>query len=270
MNVSDNVDADQNSIAFSIEINKQDLHYLQQEFYNDLTIILNYSMVSNTTNDIENIKKVNIYYCKLVLCRIEYFKKLISFNGIIKDTITLDLNYKTIIMLINYLEGKDIINDIYFDNIIELWEFAHEILEIKLIKICYKFITTNLEEIIKHFDFVAICQKIVLYFDSYPKKDFVIDIRILFSNKITLLLNLPNLKDLNPEVLGKITYGSENFLKLLVEWAKHGDNINNISKVKVNFNNINLNEATKIKDIIVKSKDLNFIKSVLIGVIENQ
>lgn len=219
-------------------------------------------------SDLVIISKNNIklYYSRYSLCLTsEYFLKLITFNNEIKNEISLDLNTKTIIMFLRWSDARQLtINNIYVDHLIELWDFAHEIICTSLVDCCSVLIIDNLDKILKTHDIINIMLKSSLYM----KPDNFNKLKLLYSTKIDMVLKSPELKNLTPDQVIVLIPTVLDLTKILPAWAAYNDNINNLSKINVNFSKLHYNIVMDLKDVILATNDSTFLKEVCIVVIE--
>lgn len=221
-------------------------NYQTKEFYNDLLIIAN--------DDVE------LHYSKYSLCILsDYFKSLIIFNNEVKDKIKLDLNSKTLIMFLHWSDKHYLnIDDIYIDNIIELWDFSHETLCKDFSDYCNEFILTNINKIIEHHDILLVFLKSCLY--MIPPKWILI--RDLCVEKVELVLKSPEIKNLKPNQIKLLSTKWPMLIKILNIWITYNDNINNISKTRIDFSKIPRTFIKDLENVIISTEDNLFLKQI--------
>lgn len=226
--------------------------YLKKEFYNDLTII---------SND-----NVTLYYSKYSLTLIsDYFIKLLNFNNVIKDEITLDLQAKTITLLLHWSDKRVLnINDICIENLIELWDFSNEILALNLRAYINLFIINNFIKVIEQYDIVLVFIKSYLYMPSF-NADLI---KSLCIEKIDLFTKSPEIQNLTANQVGFICKTWNIFIAMLKVWTPFADNINKISEIGLDCSKLPKAALVQLKNIYASSEDKLFLKQMGLAAID--
>lgn len=224
-------------------------NYKEKTFYTDLKIICN--------------DNVELYYSKYSLVILtDYFKNLLCFNTenmLPKDEIKLDLESKTVIMLLHWSDKKKLnIKNIYVENLIELWDFVNEILCKRFSKYLTLFIIENLNIIVEHHDIGLIFIKSFLHM----KMSHIDKVKDFCIKNMRLFLKSTEIKNLNPEHIDYLSDSWDIYVQLVSEWVKFNNNINKISEIEADCNTMDKDNLIKIKDIINNTKDVIFLRQI--------
>lgn len=235
------------------------IDYRKKEFYTELSII------SNSEN-------ATLYYNKYNLCICsDYFKKMFTFpleNGTspeANNSIKLDLEDKTIIMFLYWLDNKEFkINNIYLENLIELWDFSHEIMNKRLCDYICLFIIENFIKVIEHHDIGLIYIKSLLYIEGANKTK----IKDLCCGKIDSFINSPEIQNLTPKDIGYLSSSWDVFVKILPVWTPFNNNINKISETGLDCSKLPKWYMPYLKNIVASTNDTVFLRQFSIAAID--
>lgn len=228
----------------------------------------NYDLVIISSDGIE------LYFSKYMLLKSEYFFNMYNFyksSDIEFNTIELDLKTTVIQSYLWFLCSNTInFEKLNYSGLLELFDFANEILNDNLIQLCFTNILNNFDGLIYYMDIVDL----VLTLSKYPITENNTNFIKKVINKNKLILSSPKLSTISAKDLHKFHYNSSHdycTLNIVSLWLSFNDNYKHVKDLNIDYS-IMFNErgCNLLSRIINESNDVNFTKFVFKQIIESK